>query len=135
MSRISKYWLQNMGLRFWLPLPLMTLLLALLLWLSCSLIIDPVLSRSRATKDKLQSDAHLDIHMTLDVTRIEAIIDQSDPSAQVAQVEVQTAESALKKLEFEFPIAEISEVEEAIAQTLEISPQDVRNLIRYEIVN
>ncbi len=52
MSRISKHWLQGMGLKFWLLLPL----LALLFWLSCGLIADQVLSRPREAKDKLQVD-------------------------------------------------------------------------------
>lgn len=128
MSRISKHWLQGMGLKFWLPLPL----LALFFWFGCSLIADQVLSRPRDTKDKLQADAQLEIHMSVNVMRIEATIDQS---AQMAKVEVQTTESILKKLEFEFPITEMSQVEGAIAQELALSVQDVRQLVRYEIVN
>lgn len=128
MLRISKHWLQGMGLKFWLPLPL----LALFFWFSCSLIADQVLSRPRDTKDKLQADAQLEIQMSVNVMRIEATIDQS---AQMAKVEVQTTESILKKLEFEFPITEMGQVEGAIAQELALSVQDVRRLARYEIVD
>lgn len=131
MSRIRNHWLQAIGSKFWLPLPLMTLLL----WFGCSAAADQVLSRPRDAKDKLQADAQLDIRMSVDVMRIEAMIDRSDPSVQMARVEVQTAESILKKLEFEFPITDIAEVEGAIAQTLELSQSEVRGLIRYEIVD
>lgn len=128
MSRISKHWLQNIDLKFWLPLPL----LALFFWFSCSLIAAQVLSRPRETKDKLQADAQLEIHMAVNVMRIEATIDQS---AQMAKVEVQATDSILKKLEFEFPITDASQVEGAIAQELALPIQDVRQLVRYEIVD
>lgn len=121
MGKVSKHWLQGMGLRFWLPLPLS----ALFFWLSCSLIANQVLSRSYDSKDQLQADAQLDIHVSVNVMMIEATISRAK---QIAQVEVRTTESILKTLEFEFPITDIDQVETAIAQELDLSRQVVRKL-------
>lgn len=128
MRQTSKHWLQGLGLEFWLPLPL----LALIFWLSCSLMATQVLSRSYAAKDKLQADTQLEVHVSANVSMIKAVIDRTEG---ITQVEVQTTESSLRKLEFVFPVADASQVEMTIAQELGLSRQDVRKLVRYEILD
>lgn len=128
MRQTSKDWLQGLGLEFWLPLPL----LAVLFWLSCSLISAQVLSRPYGAKDKLQADTQLEVHVSANVSMIQAVIDRTEG---VTQVEVQTIESSLRKLEFIFPLTDTNEVETTIAQELGLSRQQVRSLVRYEIVD
>lgn len=120
--------LQGLGLEFWLPIPL----LALMFWLSCGLVADRVLSRAYQAKDKLQADTQLEVHLSVDLSSIQAVI---DPQAGITQVEVQTSESILKKLEFEFPITDPNQLESTIAQELGLSRQTVRKLVRYQIVD
>jgi predicted transcriptional regulator len=128
MRQMSRRWLQGMGLEFWLPLPLLTVAF----WMGCSLISTHVLSRPHDAKDKLQADTQLEIHVSVNVSMIKAVIDRAEG---LTQVEVQTIESNLKKLEFVFPIVDANQVETTIAQELGLSRQDIRKLIRYEIVN
>lgn len=126
MRQVSKNWLRGLGLEFWLPLPL----LALMFWLSCDLISAQVLGRSYETKDRLQADTQLEVHVAANVLTINALINRAEG---VTQVEVQTSESNLRKLEFIFPITDTNQVETTIAQELGLSRQDVRKLVRYEI--
>jgi hypothetical protein len=48
-------------------------------------------------------------------------------------VTVQTGGLALKELEFEYPVTEFAEVEQAIAQERNVTPDAIRPLIRYRI--
>lgn len=126
--RQSKHGLQSLGVEFWLPLPL----LAGTFWLSCSLMTAEVLSRPYSTKDKLQADTELEVHLSVSVSMIKAVTYRAEG---VTQVEVQTTESSLKKLEFVFPVTDPTQIETTIAQELGLSRQDVRKLVRYEIAD
>jgi hypothetical protein len=48
---------------------------------------------------------------------------------------VETADPILKRLELELPTIEFSQIEVTIAQELGLPRQDVRKLVRYEIVD
>jgi DNA-binding MarR family transcriptional regulator len=128
MRSTSRHWLQGLGLEFWLPLPV----LASLFWLSCNLISTQVLSRPHDAKEKLQADTQLEIQISVNVSMITAVIDRLESRTQV---EVQTTESNLRKLEFTFPVTDTNQVEMMIAQELGISRQNVRKLVRYRIVD
>jgi predicted transcriptional regulator len=128
MKQASQHWLQALGLEFWLPLPL----LALIFWLSCNLISAQVLNRPYETKDKLQADTQLEVNVSVNVSLIKAVIDRTEG---MTQVEVQTTESILRKLEFAFPVTDTNQVETTIAQELGLTRQDVRKLVRYEILD
>ncbi|MBW4465183.1 MAG: hypothetical protein KME07_07040 [Pegethrix bostrychoides GSE-TBD4-15B] len=128
MRQISKYWLRGLGLEFWLPLPL----IALVFWLSCSLMSAQVLSRSYGAADKLQADTQLEVYVSVNIATIKAVIDRAQGTTQL---EVQTTESNLRKLEFTFPVTDTNQLESTIAQELGLSRQDVRKLVRYEITD
>jgi hypothetical protein len=121
-------WLQRLGLEFWLPLPL----LGVCFWVGGGLLTSQVLSRPYGTENTLQADVQLEVSLSVSVSLIRAVVNQDEASTLV---EVKTVNSALKQLEFEFPVTELSQVEAAIAQELGLSVEDVRRLVRYEIVD
>lgn len=121
-------WLQTLGLEFWLPLPL----LGICFWVGGGLLTNQVLSRPYGTENTLQADVQLEVSLSVNVSLIRAVVNQDEASTLV---EVKTVNSALKQLEFEFPVTELSRVEAAIAQELGLSIEDVRRLVRYEIVD
>jgi cell division protein FtsX len=113
-------------LEFWLPLPL----LGVLFWFSGNLMAEQILSRSYDSVNKLQADNQLDVKLSMTVVFIQAEIDKTKGVTLVA---IKTTDSSLKKLEFEFPNTNISQVETAIAQELGMSIENVRKLVRYQI--
>ncbi|NJN57648.1 MAG: hypothetical protein HC879_09175 [Leptolyngbyaceae cyanobacterium SL_5_9] len=121
-------WLQRLGLEFWLPLPL----LGVCFWVGGGLLTSQVLSRPYGTENTLQADVQLEVSLSVSVSLIRAVVNQDEASTLV---EVKTVDSALKQLEFEFPVTELSQVEAAIAQELGLSIEEVRRLVRYEIVD
>lgn len=123
-----RQWLQTLGLEFWLPLPL----LGICFWVGGGLLTNQVLSRSYGTENTLQADVQLEVSLSVNVSLIRAVVNQDEASTLV---EVKTIDSALRQLEFEFPVTELSQVEKAIAQELGLSIEDVRRLVRYEILD
>ncbi|MEH1892509.1 MAG: hypothetical protein V7K92_24700 [Nostoc sp.] len=128
MWRISKSWLRGLGFEFWLPLPLV----AVVFWLSCSLLAAQQLSQSYSTETKLQSDTQLEARLSVNVLLINAAVNRTQ---KITQVEVKTADPILKRLELELPTIEFSQIEATIAEELGLPRQDVRKLVRYEIVD
>ncbi|MEH1866146.1 MAG: hypothetical protein V7K69_14250 [Nostoc sp.] len=53
----------------------------------------------------------------------------------VTFVEVRTANNTLRKLDFVLPVTEINMVEAMTAKLLNLSPEEVRKLIRYQVQN
>ena len=62
---------------------------------------------------------------------INAVINRNQ---NITQVKVETAESVLKRMELELATADPGQIEAAIATELQLSRQDVRQLVRYEII-
>ncbi|MBD2003190.1 MULTISPECIES: hypothetical protein [Cyanophyceae] len=125
----SPPWLQklhSLGLEFWLPLPL----LGIAFWVGGGILTDKVLSRPYGTVDKLQADTQLEVQLSVTVLVIKADIKKSEG---FTRVQVKTTDSALKKLEFEFPVTDLSGVETKISQELKLSREDVRKLVRYQV--
>ncbi|MBE8967582.1 hypothetical protein IQ277_15370 [Nostocales cyanobacterium LEGE 12452] len=122
-----KRWLQGLGLEFWLPLPLV----AVVFWLGCNFLAAQELSRPYSTKKKLQSDTQLEARVSVNVLLINAAVNRTK---RITQVEVETADPILKRLELELPTIEFSQIEATIAQELGLPRQDVRKLVRYEVV-
>ncbi|MEH2223114.1 hypothetical protein [Nostoc sp.] len=127
MWRISKRWLQGLGLEFWLPLPLV----AVVFWLGCNFLAAQELNRPYSTEKKLQSDTQLEARVSVNVLLINAAVNRTK---KITQVEVETADPILKRLELELPTIEFSQIEATIAQELGLPREDVRKLVRYEIV-
>lgn len=124
-------WLQtlySLGLEFWLPLPL----LGLAFWIGGGLLTDRMLSRSYDPVVQLQADTQLEGQPAKTVLSINVEIKRRKG---FSNVKVKTANSALKELEFEFPVTEFSQVEAAISQELGLSPHHVRRLVRYQIAD
>ncbi|MFN6564037.1 MAG: hypothetical protein RMY28_030185 [Nostoc sp. ChiSLP01] len=128
MRHISKRWLQGLGLEFWLLLPLV----AIAFWFACSFLAAGQLSQSYSTEKKLQSDTQLEAHLSVNVLLINATVNRTQ---KITQVEVETADPILKRLELELPTIELGQIEVTIAQELGLPRQDVRKLVRYEIVD
>lgn len=125
----SPHWLNvlnSLGLELWLSLPL----LGLTFWLGTSLVTNQVLSLPYTTTAQLQTKEQLPVQIAFNVLAIEAEI---KPEEGFTKVEVETTNSAIKELKFEFPVTELSQAEAAIAQELKLSPEKVRGLIRYRI--
>lgn len=125
LSRLSR-----LGLEFWLPLPLV----AGGIWGSSQWLNDRVLSRTSTTPAQLNANAkqqqQVSFALTLTILSIDAEIDRRSGTTEVA---IQAGGSALKELEFEYPLTEFAEVEQAIARDFNLSPKAIRTLIRYRI--
>ncbi|MGV0101612.1 hypothetical protein NSTCB13_00049 [Nostoc sp. DSM 114160] len=126
-------WLQfliNLGLEFWLPLPL----IGLFFWLSTGLLTHQVLSYTYDTTAQIHSDLkhQIQFSVSLAVMSIEAVIQRKE---KLTEVKVYTADSLLKEMEFEFPVTEFAQVDAAIAQALGLPITAIKQLIRYRIEN
>ena len=110
-----------------MPLPLV----AIAFWFGCSFLAAGQLSQSYSTEKKLRSDTQLEARLSVNVLLINATVNRTQ---KITQVEVETADPILKRLELELPTIEFSQIEVTIAQELGLPRQDVRKLVRYEIV-
>ena len=118
--------LHSLGLEFWLPLPF----LGGLFWFGGNRMADQVLSRPYTTVNQLQADTQLEVKLSLTVVLIKAVINKTEGLTIVA---VKTTDSTLKKLEYEFGVTEVGEIESAIANELGMSIEQTRKLVRYQI--
>lgn len=124
-------WLQSLRplwLEFWLPLPL----LGIIFWFGGNVVTSQVLSRPYTTVSKLQADTQPEVQLSLTVLVIKAEIEKNEG---LTSVEVKTADPELTRLKFEFLVTEFSQVEEAIAQKLGLSREEVKKLVRYQVKN
>ncbi|MEG4422055.1 hypothetical protein QUA70_26225 [Microcoleus sp. LAD1_D5] len=127
MWQVTKRWLKASGAEFWLPLPFV----AIAFWVSSSFLMAQELQQPQIVKNKLQADTQLKATVSVNILLINAVINRKQGTTQVA---VETAEPILKRLELELPMTDASQIEAAIAQELQLSRQNVRQLVRYEIV-
>lgn len=118
--------LHRSGWELWLPLPLM----AALVWIAGNSIAAQVLSRPYHSVNKLQADTQLDVKLSVAILSMNAKIDRR---RGVTTIAVNTSDSTLKKLEYEFPVTEASQIETAIAEELTMPVADVRKLMSYRI--
>lgn len=89
-----------------------------------------LLSRSYGTVDKLEADQPMKMQLAVNALVIEAEIEKEQ---DITKIELKTASSLLKKLEFELPVTELSMIKAMIAQQLGLSPENVRMLVSYRI--
>lgn len=127
MWQVTKSWLKASGAEFWLPLPFV----AIAFWVGSSFLMAQELRQPHTTENKLQADTQLKATLSINILVINAVINRQQGTTQV---EVKTAEPILKRLELELPMTDATQIETAIAQELQLSPQNVRQLVRYEIV-
>ncbi|BAZ53915.1 hypothetical protein NIES4103_65990 [Nostoc sp. NIES-4103] len=126
-------WLQflnNLGLEFWLPIPL----IGLFFWLSTGLLTHQVLSYTYGTSTQIHANSKHQIQLSVSVAvmSIEAIIQRQ---GKLTEVKVYTADSVLKQMEFEFPVTEFAQADAAISQALGLPVTAIQQLIRYRIEN
>lgn len=112
--------LHSLRLQFWLPLPLLLIAFGL----GGGPLTNQLLSRSYGTVDKLEADQPMKMQLAVNALVIEAEIEKEQ---DITKIELKTADSLLKKLEFELPVTKLSMVKAMIAQELGLSPK-VENL-------
>ncbi|MDI9634939.1 hypothetical protein QQ054_02375 [Oscillatoria amoena NRMC-F 0135] len=124
---LKRSWLLA-SLEFCLPLPL----LGLGFWMGSGWVAHQVLSYNYQTAQQLKADPEEVLNLAIDVTivSIEAEINRRE---NFTEVQVNTADTTLKELRFEFPVTEVEAVEAAIIQELGLSPEAVQRLVRYRI--
>ncbi|MEG4217382.1 hypothetical protein QUA27_18095 [Microcoleus sp. Pol14C6] len=127
MWQVTKRWLKASGAEFWLPLPIV----AIAFWVGSSFLMAQELQKPQIPKNKLQADTQLKATVSVNILLINAVINRKQGTTLVA---VETAEPILKQLELELPMTDATQIEAAIAQELQLSRQNVRQLVRYEIV-
>ncbi|MEI2579516.1 hypothetical protein [Scytonema sp. PRP1] len=109
--------LQSFKLEFLLPVPLLLIAFGL----GGEPLTNLLLSRYYGTVDKLQADTHtLTMQLVTNVRVIKAEIEKERDSTIV---ELKTANSVLKKLEFKFPATELSSIKGMIAEELGVSAE------------
>lgn len=82
--------------------------------------------------EKLKVNQQIKGKVPLDLLAIKAIIDKRKKSTFI---EVITTNSSLKKLDFLLPEFEVSKVENMTAELLNLSLQDVRKVISYQLIS
>ena len=109
--------LQSFKLEFLLPVPLLLIAFGL----GGEPLTNLLLSRYYGTVDKLQADTHtLTMQLAANVRVIKAEIEKE---RDFTIVELKTANSVLKKLEFKFPATELSSIKGMIAEELAVSAE------------
>lgn len=127
MWQVTKCSLKASGAEFWLPLPFV----AIAFWFGSSFLTAQELSQSQTTENKLQADTQLKATLSINILLINAVINWQ---RGMTLVEGKTAEPILKRLKLELPMTDTNQIEEVIAQELRLSRQNVRQLVRDEIV-
>ncbi len=109
--------LQSFKLEFVLPVPLLLIAFGL----GGEPLTNLLLSRYYGTVDKLQADTHtLTMQLVVNVRVIKAEIEKE---RDFTIVELKTAKSILKKLQFKFPATELSSIKGMIAEELGVSAE------------
>ncbi|MBC1222091.1 hypothetical protein GNF10_27630 [Nostoc sp. UCD121] len=85
---------------------------------------------SQQEKLKLNKQIQVKIPVILKVIKAEIQKKQG-----LSFIEVRTANNTLRKLDFVLPVTEINMVEAMTAKLLNLSPEEVRKLIRYQVQN
>ncbi|MFQ3616771.1 MAG: hypothetical protein SNJ57_11560 [Cyanobacteriota bacterium] len=103
-----------------------------LFWLGTGWLNQRVLGQSYRLPSQiiLPNPQQVELTLRLTVVSIDVEIDQSEGTSEV---DVQVRGSTLQSLEFEYPLTDYATVERAIAQELNLPPDQVRQLMRYRI--
>ena len=118
--------IKYLGLEFWLPLPI----LGLLFWTCGGLVTNYLLNRDYYNNEQLQVNTQIKEKPAKEVLAIKVEINYK---LGISKVKVKTANSTLKKLEFEFFVTDFIQIEAAVSRELGLSVEQVRQLVRYQI--
>lgn len=115
--------LGSLGVEFWLPLPL----IGLVFWL----IIQFITAQNLGLSD--YSDRKLEVNQNQPSPsgQILSIKVRVDRQSNSSQVKVKQTTSVIQQQEFKIPITELARLEIAIAKKLNLSVEQVRELIYY----
>ena len=119
-------------LKISLGLGLSVLLTGAAFWLGTGRLTKQVLGQSGPEVTQIDTTGTQTVNIAFSV-RVLSIDAEIDQNLQVTEVSVQTSGSSLREMEFEYPLATYAEIEQAIAQDLDISAETIRSLIRYRI--
>ncbi len=118
--------LKSLGLEFWIALPL----LGIAFWVGGGLVTDRILSRSYESRELLQANTKLKGKSAKVVLAIKVEINYAQG---ISKVRVNTANSALKQLEFEFYVTDVNQIETAISRELGLPLEQIRLLVHYQV--
>jgi hypothetical protein len=120
--------LHRAGWEFWLPLPLV----AVTFWVAGNFMAAQVLSRPYDSVNSLPAGTQLDVELSVTILGMNAEINRRQGATTIF---VKTTDLSLKKLEYEFSVVEVDQIEQAIAQELGMPVETVRKLISYRILD
>jgi CYTH domain-containing protein len=115
--------LGSLGVEFWLPLPL----IGLGFWLIIKFITAQNLRLSNYSDRKLEVNQN----QPSPSGQILSIKVRVDRQSNFSQVKVNQTSSVIQQQEFKIPITELDRLEMAIAKKLDLSVEQVRELIYY----
>jgi hypothetical protein len=115
--------LGSLGVEFWLPLPL----IGLVFWLIIQFITAQNLRLSSYSDRKLEVNQN----QPSPSGQILSIKVKVDRQSNFSQVKVNQTTSVIQQQEFKIPITELDRLEMAIAKKLNLSVEQVRELIYY----
>jgi hypothetical protein len=115
--------LGSLGVEFWLPLPL----IGLGFWLIIQFITAQNLRLSNYSDRKLEVNQN----QPSPSGQILSIKVRVDRQSNFSQVKVNQTSSVIQQQEFKIPITELDRLEMAIAKKLDLSVEQVRELIYY----
>lgn len=113
-------------LKFLLILPL----LGITFWLGGRILTDRVLTRPYGTLDKLEAESQVSSQLTGLLIKAEI-----EKRQGITKVRIKNIDSTFYPSVFEVPTTEISDIEIALSQKLNISVEEVRQIVRYQLVN
>jgi len=91
-----------------------------------------VLSRPYDSVNSLPAGTQLDVELSVTILGMNAEINRRQGATTIF---VKTTDLSLKKLEYEFSVVEVDQIEQAIAQELGMPVETVRKLISYRILD
>lgn len=119
-------WLAIRPLRYLLPV-----LIGGGLWLGTEWITDRVLNHSYRSIHPLETTGFPKARLSQQLTII-SIEAKVNHSAKSTEVTLETTDSALNRMEFEYPLVEPTHLETALVNELGMVPDTIRDLIRYQ---
>lgn len=111
---------------------LLMVLIGVAFWAGSGWLTGRVLGQSGLDVSQIDTTGAEAVNVSFAV-RVLSIDAEIDRNSQVTEVTVQTGGSSLQEMEFEYPLADYAEVENAISKDLGLTPVQVRRLIRYRI--
>ncbi|MCG5056964.1 MAG: hypothetical protein WAN66_29405 [Limnoraphis robusta] len=121
--------IDSWGLEFGLPLPL----IGLLFWIATGWTTEVVLGEAPQIERVSVEGGRLpevELLLKVQLISIEAKIYEK---RGYTKVDIDTDSSTLKELEFEFPVTDVADVEAEMSRMLNLSPAQLRTLVRYQI--